>query len=145
MKYVDFVMEYKGIGNCNCKCGVLIARKETLPIVIISELPDNPGTSVTNWFENLATEIYHRHLKEYDPDSILWIEHYTPEYYQQVKVWATYKEKQNGVFDIVNMEWNTILKRYLNPFWRRISKEFVDNILLGKNIKEYKLNVIQSG
>ncbi len=50
MKYVDFVMGFKGIGNFDSKCGVLIRRpsdQKEFPVVVISELPDNEGTSVT--------------------------------------------------------------------------------------------------
>ncbi len=129
MDYVDFVMEYRGIGNCKSKCGVKIIKTDVSPIVIITELPDNPGTSVTNWFENIATLVYEKYLKNYDPEPIIWIEHYPPEYYNREHMMANATEKRDGVFDKVSLEWDNAHNRYVNPFWYRISKTYFETLL----------------
>jgi len=40
-------------------CDLSIYKKEDFTYVIFTELKDNPGTSITNFIEFLATEIYH--------------------------------------------------------------------------------------
>jgi hypothetical protein len=47
------------------------------PVVIVSELPDNPGTSVTNAIEQIAAEVMdaHRFAMGRAP---LFVEHYPP-------------------------------------------------------------------
>jgi len=46
-------------------------------VVIAIELPDNPGVSVTNFAELLATMVCHRF--GINPVKLVWIEHYPPD------------------------------------------------------------------
>lgn len=43
-------------------------------VVIATELADNPGISVTNWAEHLATQVCQR--LDLDARKLVWIEHY---------------------------------------------------------------------
>jgi hypothetical protein len=45
-------------------------------VVICSELADNPGASVTNAAEAMATQVRDRYLKG---RTMVWVEHYPPE------------------------------------------------------------------
>ena len=71
------MMEYKfkGFHGCDSKCDIEIIRRGDGKIVVIAtELDDNPGTSITNIVETLATEICQAHdIKHFD---LIWIEHY---------------------------------------------------------------------
>ena len=48
-------------------------------VVILTELPDNPGASVTNAVEFLAPQVLARHRERIRGRSVTWIEHYPRE------------------------------------------------------------------
>jgi hypothetical protein len=54
----DYIHHYRGYWSGGGRCRIRIFLEEgQAPIVICSELPDNPNTSVTNMAEYLAAEI----------------------------------------------------------------------------------------
>ena len=54
----DHVHSYRGYWPGGGRCGVGIYREEGKPpVVVCSQLPDKPNTSVTNLAEYLAAEI----------------------------------------------------------------------------------------
>lgn len=67
--------EYRGFHGCRSWC-----RLEVLPLrdgrvaVIATEVEDNPGTSVTNVAEHLASFVCDTF--KIDPDKLVWVEHY---------------------------------------------------------------------
>ena len=65
---------YRAILGWRAKCDLEIVRHPDFVLVIASERNDNPGTSVTNWAEHLATEV----CRVYDipPRSLVWVERY---------------------------------------------------------------------
>ena len=68
--------EYPGFQNCYSKCELEIVRSSgKTTLVICTELPDNPGTSVTNCAAALATRVCQED-ETIDPESLLWVEHY---------------------------------------------------------------------
>lgn len=70
---------YNGIGGCAALCNVVIVAGKGRAVVLFSERIDNPGTSVTNWFEKLATGVYRQHLRDFPPNAVRWLEHYPAE------------------------------------------------------------------
>jgi hypothetical protein len=52
----------------------LIPLADGRTVVIATERPDNPGTSVTNAAEELASQVCQRF--DIDPDKLVWIESY---------------------------------------------------------------------
>jgi hypothetical protein len=66
---------YKGFWNCDSCCDIEVHRRSDGKYVFVAtELPDNPGTSVANFAEHLATAIRSQYgLK---PEELIWIEHY---------------------------------------------------------------------
>lgn len=100
------LFNYKGIGGCDCTCGLdfIIENNDDI-MVVITQLPDMTGTSVTNYFEHIATLIYLQKLSGYPLDKIKWIEHYTD------KSSITLNKK----FDIVTMDWDG--NKFSNPKW----------------------------
>jgi len=67
--------EYRGLHGCRCVCSLeILALHDGRSAVIATELEDNPGTSITNVAEHLASEVCDRF--GIDPDKLVWIEHY---------------------------------------------------------------------
>jgi hypothetical protein len=73
-----------GYQNAPSRCRIRIFQQDgRTPVVIATELADNPGTSITNLAEQLCAEV----IRAYFPvrfeheEPVIWIEHYrrTPE------------------------------------------------------------------
>jgi hypothetical protein len=70
----DYVHRYRGYWSDRGRCRIRIYREEgRVPVVICSQPPDNPDTSVTNMAEYLAAEVMREHKL---PSPLIWIEHY---------------------------------------------------------------------
>ena len=55
MNAIERIYHYRGSRGCECKCGLsIVPLKDGRVTVICTELPDNPGTSITNFAEDLA-------------------------------------------------------------------------------------------
>src|ERR671915_759941 len=77
----DYIHKYRGYWSDGGKCRIRIYREDGQPpVVICSQLPDNPNTSVTNIAEYLAAEV----IIEHDLSTpVTWIEHY-PEHEEEI-------------------------------------------------------------
>jgi hypothetical protein len=66
---------YKGFCGCDSCCDIEVHRRsDGKHVFIATEVPENRGTSVTNFAEQLATAMRRQHgLK---PEDVIWIEHY---------------------------------------------------------------------
>ena len=100
---------YKGLWDCISYCGLEIINNNELYTVIASELKDNPGTSITNFYEHLATKIYHEKLNGIPIEDIIWIERYSD---------------TDVEYSIVDLEWNGEEFRHLQ--WRYATRESLD-------------------
>lgn len=108
---------YQGFWGCASSCDIEVhLRNDGKYVFIATEVPDNPGTSVTNYAEHLATAMRRQHgLK---PEDMIWIEHY-PE-----------TERRKGVFDLVRflgMEGDS----FRGPVWTRITEQAVEDLIAG--------------
>lgn len=122
------IYHYVGFWKRPAKCGLDIIEKEKSCMVILTELPDNDGTSVTNMVENLATDIYTNFLqRDYQPSEVMWIEHYPEEHYAHGGL--LHKE----TFDEVIMTWNG--KKFAHPKWLHMKTDEIEK--LGYN-KDYR-------
>lgn len=66
---------FTGLHGCASHCGLEIDRLiDGRWVVVATELEDNPGTSVTNAFEIIATVVCRQF--DIDPLRLVWIEHY---------------------------------------------------------------------
>lgn len=115
---------YKGFWNCDSCCDIEVHRRSDGKYVFVAtELPDNPGTSVTNFAEHLATAMRSQYALK--PEDVIWIEHY-PE--------AKVRRKED--FDLVrflSMEGDS----FRSPVWTRISEQSVDELVAGvRNIED---------
>ncbi len=99
---------FKGFWNAKSKCRIDIEHNKNKTKVILTELKENQGTSVTNMVEHLATMTKHQFLHETPAEKIEWIEHY---------------EMRGESFDKVEMLWDD--ERFSNPKWRPLkSKDY---------------------
>jgi hypothetical protein len=121
---IDMVMAYRGYHGCSSKCGVAIyapTQPGEVYVAIYTELDDNPGTSVTNAAETVATGIWE--FLERPDTEITFIEHYRDR--ALIGGRPQFKEQ----FDRVTFE--PIKGGFARPRWRRISKEEVERLTLG--------------
>ena len=73
----DYLVAYMGPGWHGGVChvhrrGVADGRV----LVICEQLPDNPGMSITNCVETLASQVCH--MFSIEPERLVWVEHYGP-------------------------------------------------------------------
>jgi len=115
---------YKGFWNCDSCCDIEVHRRSDGKYVFVAtELPDNPGTSVTNFAEHLATAM--RRQYGLTPTEMIWIEHY-PEA----------KNRRKEDFDLVRflgMEGDS----FRTPVWTRITEQAVGEVIAGmRNVED---------
>ncbi|MDQ3636700.1 MAG: hypothetical protein M3426_01710 [Actinomycetota bacterium] len=81
----DYVHAFRGPSGVRSACRVRLYLPDEAkpseapgdaPLVIVSELADNPGTSVTNAIEQIAAEVIGAHALTRVP---VFVEHYPPE------------------------------------------------------------------
>lgn len=81
-------------------------------VVVATELPDNPGQSITNAAPVLAMQV----CKYYEiaPDQLIWIEHYS------------HQSNHEETFDLIEFTFDgTVLSP---PEWRHLSKHDVEQL-----------------
>ena len=70
--------EFPGLRGCRSWCRLTVVElRDGRTVVVASEREDNPGTSVTNAAEQLATAVVMTFCL--DPDKLVWVEHYPAE------------------------------------------------------------------
>jgi hypothetical protein len=100
----DYVHHYKGYWSDGGRCRIRIYREEgRAPVVICSQPPDNPNTSITNMAEYLAAEVIEGHRL---PAPLKWIEHY-PEH-----------EGEIGEYSLVRFSSWDLVDVFLGGVWR---------------------------
>lgn len=72
----SFVMDVAGYQNHPARIGVSLLEREGSALMVLTELPENEGTSVTNNVESYATEVYRRYLSHIASHKVLIVEHY---------------------------------------------------------------------
>ena len=128
----DYIHPYKDAGGCAAHCRVRIylpADMRDTPLVICSELPNNPGGSITNSAEVIAAGVIRTNEL---PTPLVWVEHW-PE------------ESTDGgeeTFDLVVFSRYEVTERapYLGetrawiqePAWKRLDRASVEVLVGGK-------------
>jgi hypothetical protein len=90
-------------------------------VIILTELPDNTGMSVTNACEYIATELVRQH--RLTPGHTVWIEHYPDRHPPGMRNDRMFDES----FALVTFEWKDGIAR--SPDWRHISREWVEQLV----------------
>ena len=80
---IDAAFQYEPWRGNRSYCRLRIYRTSSAAVVVFTQQPGNPGMSITNWIEGLATQA----VREYslDPTRTVFVEHYPTAYYRQAK------------------------------------------------------------
>jgi len=109
MQIIAREQRYRGYHGCASRCRLRVYQHGTTTVLLVSEIPENPGTSITNRAEALATALVRQYAQ--GPDWV-WIEHYPPQ--------GGLEERLHEV----RFTWDE-RGRASNPQWERISREAV--------------------
>jgi hypothetical protein len=128
----DYIHPYKDVGGRPAHCRVRIYLPDDMrdtPVVICSELPNNPGGSITNSAEVIAAGVIRANEL---PTPLVWIEHWP-------------KESTDGgeeTFDLVVFSSYEVAERppYLGetrawigePAWKSLDRAIVEVLVGGK-------------
>ena len=120
--------DFKGLWDCDSHCQVAHYHNDLTgkDVLILTEPPDNKGTSVTNWVEHLAADL----LTQYglDPANTIIIEHYPVRgtYEQLPEVWSIvepdFTRKPNGT-------WKGSTRQDGRHMWRHVEAAEVNRIV----------------
>lgn len=119
----DREFPYLGYHGCPSKCHIRIFEPEDKQkpyVVIATELEDNPGTSITNAAERIATAVWH--LLERPVNGMLWVEHYRD------RAFIGGRPQAKEEFDIVEFQSDRWMG-LKNPRWRPSCKEEVESLI----------------
>jgi hypothetical protein len=109
---IDAKFEYKPHPHYRlAHCRVRIYEHEGQQVVVATEMEGNPGMSVTNAAEDIATQLAAAYNLEVD--RLIWIEHYC------------YPD-EGHIFDLVRFTWEG--GKASDPQWRRITFEEVERL-----------------
>lgn len=111
-KVWDVIHRYEPWPGNKSQCRVRIYTHGDQNLVILEEMNGNQGMSVTNYSEELATELARKY--RLDPAKTTWIEHYPK------GLW--YREKDTPEeWDVITYAWEN--GKASDPHWRRIAGE----------------------
>jgi hypothetical protein len=127
----DHIHPYKDAGGRPARCHVRIYLPDDMrdaPVVVCSELPNNPGGSITNSAETIAAGVI---LTNELPTPLVWIEH-----------WPERTTEGNEIFELVVFSSYEVVERapYLGETrawigevsWRRLDRTTGEALLGGK-------------
>jgi hypothetical protein len=127
----DHIHPYKDAGGRPARCHVRIYLPDDMrdaPVVVCSELPNNPGGSITNSAETIAAGVI---LTNELPTPLVWIEH-----------WPERTTEGNEIFELVVFSSYEVVERapYLgetrawigDASWRRLDRTTGEALLGGK-------------
>jgi hypothetical protein len=127
----DHIHPYKDAGGRPARCHVRIYLPDDMrdaPVVVCSELPNNPGGSITNSAETIAAGVI---LTNELPTPLVWIEH-----------WPERTTEGNEIFELVVFSSYEVVERapYLgetrawigDASWKRLDRTTVEALVGGK-------------
>lgn len=106
------IFRFRGKTGVPATCGITIEQDGDRVTVTLTELSDNPGMSVTNQVDHIATLIYRERLSGYDPARIEWIEHYQ----ETTRPTEHSKNTKCQTWDRVTLQFNG--KQFHSPQWK---------------------------
>ena len=127
----DYIHPYKDAGGRHAHCRIRIYLPNDVrdaPVVLCSELPNNPGGSVTNSAEAIASGVIRANEL---PTPLVWIEH-----------WPKQSSEGQETFDLVVFSIYEVSERapYLGetrawigePIWKPLDRATVEVLVGGK-------------
>jgi hypothetical protein len=131
MMIMEVIYEYHGLWTPGVSCGVQIFSSPIdVPTVVLSELPRNWNTSVTNLVECIAAEVLQKHLagRIGKNPPFHCVEHYPRED----------GSKSRETFDLVSFELNAPVLRWIGgssrislgePEWKPMERSEVERMI----------------
>jgi hypothetical protein len=120
MKILDTVAPFAGLHGNQAKMRLRIWK--TLAngffVVLFTELTDNPGVSVTNWSEHLATGALHA-FEYLTPHNVIWAENYQEDMESQ----EPFKQGSWDRFSQIMFTYDPKTENLTNPTWQRLTRE----------------------
>jgi hypothetical protein len=113
----DETFDFAGPHRFASQCRLRVYEGPGLPLVVIAtERPDNPGTSVTNAAEVLATQVYQ--WLEYPARGMVFIEHYEQDGQED------YAQERFALVSFAEMD-----GQFISPQWQHMTKEEVEGMI----------------
>ena len=127
----DYIHPYKDAGGHPARCRVRIYLPEDMrdaPVVICSELPNNPGGSITNSAEVIAAGVIRANEL---PTPLVWIEHWPEESTDEKEsfelvVFASYEVTERAPYLVEDRAWIG------DATWRSLDRTTVELVVGGK-------------
>ena len=127
----DYIHPYKGAGGRPARCRVRIYLPEDVrdsPVVVCSELPNNPGGSITNSAEVIAAGVIR--AKEL-PTPLIWMEHWLKESTGgqetfELVVFSSYEVEERAPY------LGETRARFGAATWKRLDRATVESLVGGK-------------
>lgn len=112
----DTIFEYQGSWGRPARCRLRLYRLANgMTVAIASELPDNPGVSITNFAAELATGVRRQFIEP--GQGLLWVEHYP--------------RQESGLdretYDRVLLRWDG--RAYRDPQWKPWSRAAIEALI----------------
>lgn len=104
-----------GLGRL-CRCDLHVFRDREAVVVVASERADNPGASITNSYEYLATGVWQK--MDLSIDQVTWIEHYASQ---------SYATRIDETFDWVTLDLDG--ERLVSPSWRSGNRQELERLI----------------
>jgi len=117
LDYIDTNFDFEGDWGVESKCGLKIIEGKEKTIVIVAELPDNPGTQITSVSGDLARQICEAH--QIQPERLIYIEH-TPDMNSKLSFY-------DETFFRVDFELTD--GNFTSPKWEKINRQQVDELI----------------
>jgi hypothetical protein len=127
----DYIHPYKDAGGRLARCRVRIYLPEDmhdLPVVICSELPNNPGGSITNSAEVVAAGVIRANEL---PTPLVWIEHWPKESTDggeevfELVVFSSYEVAERAPYLGETRAWTG------EPTWKPLDRASVESLVRG--------------
>jgi hypothetical protein len=127
----DYIHPYKDAGGCRARCRVRIYLPDDdldAPVVVCSELPNNPGGSITNSAEMIAAGVI---LTNELPTPLVWIEHWPEETTEgqetfELVVFSSYEVVERAPYLGETRAW------IADATWKRLDRPTVEALVGGK-------------
>jgi hypothetical protein len=127
----DYIHPYKDAGGHSAHCRIRIYLPEDMrdtPVVVCSELPNNPGGSITDSAEAIAAEVIRANEL---PTPLVWIEHWPEEsaYEQEsfeLVVFTNYEVTERAPYLGEDRAWIG------EPAWKSLDRAIVEVLVGGR-------------
>ena len=94
---------------------IMIHKTNGYVIVVITALEEDAGISIANIYQNIATQVYYKHLQKIEINNIVWIER------------IIHQISEEAFFQ-VDLIWDEQSKIFHLPQWKACDEEIIFSI-----------------